>query len=80
MDDNTALSYWRWDPDLPDGSYDTPHFGELVPGRVVGVRQDQAYLVSNDPAWSKATKKQYDSQPTIIEERAARRQSSHEEA
>jgi len=80
MDDSTALSYWRWTPDLPDGTYDTPMFGELFPGRIVEIRLDQSHLVANDPAWSKATKKAYDTQPTIEEERAARRQPFREEA
>lgn len=67
-----AAVYYRYDPaDLPDGIYTHAILGELRPGRVVEVRQMHAYLVTSpdNPDWKKATKKEYEAQPPITEER-----------
>lgn len=66
-----ALAYYRWNPDLPLGTYDNPHFGQLTPGRIVEVRAHQLALVVGQPDWEKATRKQHENQPTFEEERDA---------
>lgn len=75
MEDVTpTVEYWRWQPQgLPDGVYDNPLFGELVPGRVVEIREDQLPIVKASPDWEKSTVKQYEKQPDIHDEREARR-------
>ncbi len=71
MDDTASgISYYKYDPDgVADGIYDNPHFGELTPGCVVEVRPADVHLVANHPDFRKSTKKHFDEQPSIAEER-----------
>ena len=82
MQDQAAqVAYYRWTPeDEPDGIYSSPHFGELVPGRVIEVTENKLHLAANDPAFKKATKKDFDNQPPLDEVREERRQPHREEA
>jgi hypothetical protein len=65
-----AASYYRYTPqNLPSGIYDNPTFGELIPGRIVEVRARHESVVRDNPDWTKASKKQFESQPTITEQR-----------
>lgn len=65
-----AVSYYRFNPpDLGSGIYSTPFFGEVFTGRVVEVRPADLFVIANDPNWEKATRKDFEDQPTPTAER-----------
>lgn len=67
--------HYRFAPEnLPDGIYDSPHFGELIPGRVAEIPPEKVHLVAYHPDWEKATRKQYEDQPDLEVDKARFRQ------
>lgn len=64
QDVTVAVKHYRYEPDAPPGVYTTPFFGEVVTGEVIEVSGDRAQQAANDPSWTKATKKDYDNQPS----------------
>ena len=72
QDVKAELYYYKYEPvGLPPGLYDSPHFGQLIAGRVFEVRPDQLQFVTHDPSWSKSSKKQFEDQSTFTADRAA---------
>lgn len=65
-------TYVRFAPkDQPDGVYHNAVLGELVPGQVIAVRAQDAYVVAGHPDFEKATEKQFETQPPFGEQRVS---------